>query len=245
MLIKRPADIPSSEITSEFDYMQHRVNRRGVLALASKTVSASAGLVTVGAALSACADADPSVTSLESGAPSAAPESELNFKSADKQSGEGFYTNESITPYSDATSYNNFYEFGTDKSDPKRYASTLTTEPWSVTIDGEVDKPGVYHLEDILKPQALEERIYRLRCVEAWSMVIPWIGFSLADLIKRVEPTSKARFVSFETLYRPEEMRGQRSAFGSLDWPYREGLRIDEAMHPLTILAVGLRSSLT
>lgn len=151
-----------------------------------------------------------------------------------------YQTREKQTPFEDAASYNNFYEFGMDKSDPKRYASAMTVSPWSVDISGEVEKPGHYHLEDIIKPHALQERIYRLRCVEAWSMVIPWVGFPLADLLKRFSPTSKARYVAFETLNRPSEMRGQRSRFSTIDWPYVEGLRIDEAMHPLTILAVGM-----
>jgi methionine sulfoxide reductase catalytic subunit len=144
------------------------------------------------------------------------------------------------TAREDITSYNNFYEFGFDKGDPKRHADRLTTEPWSVVIDGLADRPGTYAYEDIVKPVQLEERIYRLRCVEAWSMVIPWIGFPLSDLIARAEPQSGAKFVAFETLYRPEEMPAQDGVFPSLDWPYVEGLRLDEAMHPLTILAVGL-----
>ncbi|GAB7528887.1 protein-methionine-sulfoxide reductase catalytic subunit MsrP [Pseudomonas sp. 3A(2025)] len=147
---------------------------------------------------------------------------------------------EAITPYKDATHYNNFYEFGTDKGDPAKNAGSLKTEPWSVVIDGEVGKPGRYALEDFVKPYQLEERIYRLRCVEAWSMVIPWIGFPLADLLKQVEPTSKARYIRFETLQDPQSMPGQRSGFALIDWPYVEGLRLDEAMHPLTILAVGM-----
>ena len=138
----------------------------------------------------------------------------------------------------DITTYNNFYEFGTDKSDPARNAGKFKPQPWSVTIGGECARPGTYTLEDILKPHALEERIYRLRCVEAWSMVIPWVGFPLGDLLKRFEPNSKARYVAFKTVLRPNEMPGQR--FPVLDWPYVEGLRIDEAMHPLTLLAVGL-----
>jgi sulfoxide reductase catalytic subunit YedY len=149
-------------------------------------------------------------------------------------------TDEPPTSFEDITSYNNFYEFGTDKGDPARNAGKLTTHPWTVRIDGLVAKPADYQLEDILKPVTLEERIYRLRCVEAWSMVIPWIGYPLADLLKRVEPLGSAKYVAFETLVRPEEMPGQRGLFQPLDWPYVEGLRLDEAMHPLTILAVGL-----
>ncbi len=143
-----------------------------------------------------------------------------------------------LTDYDDITSYNNFYEFGTGKDDPARHASSLTTSPWEVKVDGLVGKPGVYAFEDIIKGVNLEERIYRLRCVEAWSMVVPWIGFQLSEFLQRVEPQAGARYVAFETLYRPEEMRGQRSR--GLDWPYREGLRLDEAMHPLTLLATGL-----
>lgn len=138
------------------------------------------------------------------------------------------------------TSYNNFYEFGFDKGDPKAYSGDLTTSPWSVKIGGLVGKPGDYALEDILGAAAIEDRTYRLRCVEAWSMVIPWQGLPLAALLNKVEPASSAKYVAFQTLLRPEEMPGQRSVFGGIDWPYVEGLRLDEAMHPLTILATGL-----
>ena len=151
-----------------------------------------------------------------------------------------FSTNEPLTPKADVTTYNNFYEFGTGKGDPSSYAGSLKTSPWSVKIDGLVSKPATYALEDILKPVTLEERIYRMRCVEGWSMVTPWIGFPLSDLLNRVEPLGSAKHVAFETLVRPSEMRGQRGFFQPLDWPYVEGLRLDEAMHPLTILAVGL-----
>ncbi|MFN4193864.1 MAG: protein-methionine-sulfoxide reductase catalytic subunit MsrP [Tabrizicola sp.] len=138
----------------------------------------------------------------------------------------------------DITSYNNFYEFGTGKGDPAQYAGGLTVDPWSIVIDGLVDRPGTYDLADVVRDQPLEERIYRFRCVEAWAMVIPWIGFELAGLLNRVGVQPGARFVAFETLVRPEEMPGQASPF--IQWPYREGLRLDEAMHPLTILATGL-----
>jgi sulfoxide reductase catalytic subunit YedY len=139
--------------------------------------------------------------------------------------------------WEEITSYNNFYEFGTDKDDPKRYAGALTTAPWSIAVDGLVARPGIYDL-DALRGFPTEERIYRFRCVEAWSMVIPWNGFPLAALLDRVEPLGAARYVAFETLYRPSEMRGQQRAI--LDWPYREGLRLDEAMHPLTLMATGI-----
>lgn len=144
------------------------------------------------------------------------------------------------TPKDDITTYNNFYEFGTDKADPAANAHTLTTSPWTVKVDGLVGKGGELALDDLLKGIALEERVYRLRCVEGWSMVVPWIGVPLAAVLARVEPQPSAKYVAFETLVRPEEMPGQRGAFQPLDWPYVEGLRLDEAMHPLTILAVGL-----
>jgi methionine sulfoxide reductase catalytic subunit len=149
-------------------------------------------------------------------------------------------TDEKVTALKDITSYNNFYEFGTDKDDPVKNAHTLKTAPWKVKIDGLVGKPGEYDYDDLVKPVALEERIYRMRCVEGWSMVIPWVGFPLAEVLKRVEPQGGAKFVAFETLVRPAEMPGQRGLFQALPWPYVEGLRLDEAMHPLTILAVGL-----
>jgi sulfoxide reductase catalytic subunit YedY len=149
-----------------------------------------------------------------------------------------FSTDEPPTSLEDITSYNNFYEFGTGKEDPARYAGALTTDPWSIVIDGLVDKPGTYDIADVMKDQPLEERIYRFRCVEAWSMIVPWVGFELAGLLNRVGVQPSAKFVAFETLVRPEEMPGVSSPF--IEWPYREGLRLDEAMHPLTILATGL-----
>ncbi|MFN4156760.1 MAG: protein-methionine-sulfoxide reductase catalytic subunit MsrP [Paracoccaceae bacterium] len=149
-----------------------------------------------------------------------------------------FSTDAKPNTLSEITTYNNFYEFGLDKGDPARNARLLTTDPWAVEIGGMVDRPGSYDLADILKDAPLEERIYRFRCVEAWSMVIPWIGFELAHLLNRAGVQPGAKYVAFETLVRPEEMPGQKTR--SLDWPYREGLRLDEAMHPLTILATGL-----
>ncbi len=147
-------------------------------------------------------------------------------------------TTDSLTPFKDVTGYNNFYEFGLEKTDPLAEAYRLSTDPWSVKVSGLCDLPGHYTLEDILKPVALEDRVYRFRCVEAWSMVIPWLGFPLGSLLKRLRPQSAARYVRFTTLYRPEEMPGQRHA--GLAWPYVEGLRLDEAMHPLAMLAIGL-----
>jgi sulfoxide reductase catalytic subunit YedY len=149
-----------------------------------------------------------------------------------------FRTDEEPTSFEDATRYNNFYEFGTDKTDPQRNAGSLRPRPWSVEIAGEVAKPGTVDLDDLLRPHTAEERIYRLRCVEAWSMVIPWRGIPLGDILKRFEPTSNAKFVVFKTLFDPEQMPGQRRAI--LQWPYTEGLRMDEAQHPLTILATGM-----
>ncbi|GAB2465695.1 protein-methionine-sulfoxide reductase catalytic subunit MsrP [Comamonas humi] len=153
----------------------------------------------------------------------------------------GAMTMETATSREDATSYNNYYEFGTDKSDPARYAHTLPTTPWSITVEGLAHKPKVFGLEDLLKLSAQEERIYRLRCVEGWSMVIPWIGYSLAKLLAQVEPMGSAKFVEFVTLADPKTMPGIRSSV--LDWPYTEGLRMDEAMHPLTLLAFGMYGS--
>ncbi|MFN4129788.1 MAG: protein-methionine-sulfoxide reductase catalytic subunit MsrP [Paracoccaceae bacterium] len=149
-----------------------------------------------------------------------------------------FSTDAAPNTLSEITTYNNFYEFGLDKGDPARNARLLTTDPWAVEIGGLVDRPGSYALDDILKDAPLEERIYRFRCVEAWSMVIPWIGFELAHLLNKAGVQPGAKYVAFETLVRPDEMPGQKTR--SLDWPYREGLRLDEAMHPLTILATGL-----
>ena len=147
---------------------------------------------------------------------------------------------EALTPNSweDITQYNNFYEFGTGKTDPSEYAGVLTTTPWTVEIDGMVKNPGKYDIDDIKAAMTIEERIYRFRCVEAWSMVVPWNGFELADLLEVAGVQEGAKYVAFETLYRPEEMRGQR--FQSLDWPYVEGLRLDEAMNPLTLMATGI-----
>jgi len=213
MLIKTSSDIPSSEITPESIYLDRR-----------KFMAASTALLFAAASQSR---ADTAVAGGKT----------LAFSKANNPA---FTTTETLTPFEDATHYNNFYEFGLEKEDPSRLADSFKPEPWKVAIEGEVGKPGNYTLEDLLKPFSLEERIYRLRCVEAWSMVIPWVGFPLADLLKRFEPTSKAKFVYFETLRDPAQFPGQRSAFSTIDWPYREGLRIDEAMHPLAILAVGM-----
>jgi len=171
--------------------------------------------------------------SLVGAGPASATQSALKYRKNAQHS-----TMEAPNSYEDITTYNNFYEFGTDKSDPAERSGDFRPTPWSVKVSGEAEVTGTFTLEDLLKPHPLEERVYRLRCVEAWSMVIPWVGFPLADLIKRFRPTSRAKYVAFKTVYRPAEMPGQK--FPVLDWPYVEGLRIDEATHPLTILAVGV-----
>ncbi|MDR6712217.1 sulfoxide reductase catalytic subunit YedY [Pseudomonas hunanensis] len=228
MLIKiaRPSDCQASEITPESLYL----SRRAVLGASLAGIAAGAlpGMA-LGAEPSRYADA----------APGAAP-GWFTDKLGTARWQAITVKDEPITPFKDATHYNNFYEFGTDKGDPAANAGSLKTEPWSLVVDGEVAKPGRYALEDFVKPYQLEERIYRLRCVEAWSMVIPWLGFSLAEVLKQVEPTSKARYLRFETLQDPKSMPGQRSSFALIDWPYVEGLRLDEAMSPLAILAVGM-----
>ena len=147
-------------------------------------------------------------------------------------------TSETPNSWEDITTYNNFYEFGTDKEDPWRNAQDFVTEPWTVAVSGECERPGRYAYEDIVRPHPLEERVYRHRCVEAWSMVVPWVGFPLGDLLQRFEPNGQAKFVRFKTLYDPQQMPGQRRAV--LDWPYVEGLTIAEAMHPLTLIVVGI-----
>lgn len=210
-----------SEVTDETSFL----NRRELLRLGATAA--------VGASLAGCPAAE------QAEAKSRAPGSPMLRKLENvKPAPPAYRADEEVSRESDATGYNNFYEFGTDKKDPSRNAHTLRTEPWSIVIDGEVGKPGTVPLETILAGAQLEERIYRFRCVEAWSMVVPWIGISLGDVLKRFEPTSKARYVSFETLFDLEQMPGQKRSV--IDWPYREGLRMDEAMHPLAILAVGM-----
>ena len=205
---------PSSEITPPEVYAQRR-NLLGMLA------------ATPFLALAGCARADEEAPAPAPTAAAAAP-----------VPADAFRTNEEQTRFEDATSYNNFYEFGTGKADPGRNAHSLRTSPWSVEIAGHAETTGSFTLEDILKPHSTQERIYRLRCVEGWSMVIPWMGFPLADLIQRFKPTSQAKYVAFTTLADKEQMPGVR--YPVLDWPYVEGLRMDEAMNPLTLIAVGM-----
>jgi methionine sulfoxide reductase catalytic subunit len=214
MLVKKAPDIRSSEITDKKVYLRRR-----------EFIQAAA-LTTIGAATAALR-----VDRAEA-------QSWPRVKIAGAINDSGYGKGEKQTPYQDVTTYNNFYEFGTDKEDPAANAHTLKIKPWTVKVDGKVAKPADYHLEDLLKPHALEERVYRLRCVERWSMVIPWVGFPLASFLTRIQPSSSAKFVEFTTLYHPQQMPGQRRDV--LEWPYVEGLRLDEAMHPLTILAVGL-----
>ena len=208
--------IKSSEITPEAVYNDRRRFLQQM------------GLLGTGLLLSACgASTEP--------ANSGAEHSGLAPLKAQKKS--ELAGSENVTAYEDITHYNNYYEFGTDKADPARYARTLQTRPWTITIDGECEAPGQIGIDDLIKPQALEERIYRHRCVEAWSMVAPWMGFPLAGLLQRFKPKSKAKYVAFYTLFDKTQMPEARDV---LDWPYREGLRIDEAMHPLAFMSVGL-----
>lgn len=171
-------------------------------------------------------------------ASAAKPEAPVPAKAAPVPAQKGLGPNDALTSFEDVTSYNNFYELGTDKGDPARNAASLKPRPWTVRIEGEVKKPQTVDIETLLNWFPLEERVYRMRCVEAWSMVIPWLGFSLGAFLKRVEPTSKAKYVAFTTLLDPKQLPGQRRHV--LDWPYVEGLRLDEAMHPLALMAVGL-----
>ncbi|MGE8069543.1 protein-methionine-sulfoxide reductase catalytic subunit MsrP [Pseudomonas sp. NPDC089569] len=228
MLIKFPkaSDCREADVTPESLYL----SRRHVMG------AAAAGLVVSSLPRWAAADETARYADVE---PGKAP-SWFSEKLPSAKWGAVSIEGEAVTPFKDATHYNNFYEFGTDKGDPAANAGALKTEPWTVVVDGEVGKPGRYALEDFMKPYQLEERIYRLRCVEAWSMVIPWMGFPISTLLGQVEPTSKAKFIRFETLQDPTSMPGQRSGFALIDWPYVEGLRLDEAMNPLAILAVGM-----
>ena len=222
--------LPASEITPEPLYMRRREFLRNA-ALFTATSGAVGGSLLW---LMRGGRAEPTPAP-PAGGPSAEPELTIARHSS-------YSTDELLTPYRDVTTYNNFYEFGTDKGDPAENAHTLRPRPWAVRIEGEVHKPQVVDLDRLLGWFPLEERVYRMRCVEAWSMAIPWVGFPLRDLLKRVEPTSRAKYVAFTTLLDPEQMPEQRRHV--LDWPYVEGLRIDEAMHPLTILAVGLYGKL-
>ena len=211
MLIRKPADIRPSEITSQDNYL----NRRAFLKASGIIGSAAIASPAFGAIVPAKRGAE--IPGIQ---------------------GSDFSTEETPNTFEDITTYNNYYEFGTGKDDPYENAQDFKPRPWAITVDGEAEVTGTFDFDDFIKPHDVEERIYRMRCVEAWSMVIPWVGISLADVVKRFKPTSKARYVAFETLYDPDRMPWQRSRV--LKWPYREGLRMDEATNPLTILAVGL-----
>ncbi len=217
MLIQKPDDIKSSEITDKELYL----SRRDFMSVSAFSLGAMATGIFASALLLGSQDAYASTATKLTGLR----KSPLS-------------TDETLTPYKDVTTYINFYEFGTDKDTPAKLAHTLVTRPWTVTVEGAVKRPKTYDIDELLKLVPLEERIYRMRCVEGWSMVIPWVGFPLAELIKRVEPLGNAKYIEFTTLMDPKQMPGQRSRV--LEWPYVKGLRLDEAMHPLTILAVGL-----
>ena len=211
MLIKKPADIRPSEITSQHNYL----NRRDFL----RAGGIAGGVALAGSALGAIVP------------------DERRALLADVGSSE-FSTSDTPNSYEDITSYNNYWEFGANKDDPRNNAGDFDPLPWKITVDGHCEKTGTFDFDDFIKPYALEERIYRMRCVEAWSMVIPWVGIPLADIVKHYQPTSKAKYIAFQTLHDPTRMPGQRRSI--LDWPYREGLTIAEANNPLAILAVGL-----
>jgi sulfoxide reductase catalytic subunit YedY len=225
MLIKTLRDgfnhAATSEITPQPVYARRRDLLKGVAALAA------------GSGLASWAARDAFAESAWGSRPG-----KLAALSAQASKVEGALTMDKVTAYKDASSYNNFYEFGTDKSDPAANAHTLKTSPWSVEVEGLVKKPAKFALEDLLKLSPMEDRIYRLRCVEGWSMVIPWVGYSLAELIRKVEPLGSAKYVEFVSLADPKTMPFVGSRV--LDWPYTEGLRLDEAMHPLTLLAFGM-----
>ncbi|WP_028672551.1 protein-methionine-sulfoxide reductase catalytic subunit MsrP [Saccharospirillum impatiens] len=216
MLIRHASDLTENDVTPKSAF----VNRRQI-------IQAAGGIALAGAV--------PGVFAESQSVPSW-----LN-QTVDQTVFRSVTTDEGITDRADATSYNNFYEFGTGKGDPARHSGDFNPYPWEITVDGECTKPGTFDLAPLISgASASEERIYRLRCVEAWSMVIPWIGVELGKLLQQFEPTSDARYVAFETIERPDEMRGQRSRFSFIDYPYVEGLRMDEAMHPLAFMAIGM-----
>src|SRR5438067_4429113 len=223
MLINKASPIPSSEITDERLYLR----RREFIQLGAGLIGAVSGGV-----LAACGRnaLDASTGAAPSNALPQTPIANVTRKMVT--------TTEPLNKFEEITGYNNYYEFGTGKSDPAKYAGKLKTSPWTVKIDGLCNKPGDYHLDDLIKTADLEERVYRHRCVEAWSMVIPWVGIPLAAVIKRADPQPKATFIEMTTVLRPAEMPGL--AEGGLNWPYTEGLRMDEAMNQLSLLAVGL-----
>lgn len=234
MLIKtpEPGGVRPSEITGESDFH----NRRRLLKAMGLGALGAAGGMSLGAPAFGNLPLERSL--LRADVAAAGP-GWLEQKLSGTRPGP-FSSEEEATPWDIVTGYNNFYEFGTGKSDPAENSGDFITDPWRVEVTGHAEKTGSFTLEDILKPHDLEERIYRFRCVEAWSMVVPWVGFPLKDLLARFKPTSDARYVRFETLYDPEQMPGQRALFAAIDYPYVEGLRLDEAMNELAFLAVGV-----
>ncbi len=228
MLIKSPEKIPASEITPEAIYRARRLFMGGLISAGALGASGLLGSSVMAAPTYSAGEPDTRPEWLRKQLLSSSPNT-MPLAEADK-----------LTPYEHVTQYNNFYEFGLDKEDPYKRSGNFNPHPWKVEIAGHAEKTGSFNLEDLLAGVDLEERVYRLRCVEAWSMVIPWIGFPLATLIKRFAPTSNAKYVAFTTLHDPKQMPGQKSRLSSIDWPYVEGLRMDEAMNPLTLMAVGL-----
>jgi sulfoxide reductase catalytic subunit YedY len=212
--------IRESEVTDESLFL----NRREVLRLGATAA--------IAATLAGCPSADEAGAASSSDSPTTEPLRGV------RDAPPPFRVNEELTSFKDASSYNNFYEFGTGKSDPARNSGAFQPRPWTVSVEGHCNNPGNYQLEDFLAPHAMEDRVYRMRCVEAWSMVVPWRGFPLAELVKRADPTGDAKFVEFTTLVRPSQMPGQKT--GVLDWPYIEGLRLDEATNPLALLVTGV-----
>lgn len=226
MLIKKPELIHSSEITSESVYLNRRQFMGGLVGTAAFAASTSA-LALPKPEFDGDFPVYPGPAWLQQQIRAGVTNPEMS-------------TDEKVAPYQHAIRHNNFYEFGTGKGDPAKNAQNFVTDPWSVEVTGECDKPGTLALEDLIRPHQLEERIVRLRCVEAWSMVLPFVGVPLADLLKRFQPNSRAKYVEFTTLHDPKQMPGQKSVFSTLDWPYVEGLRMDEALNPLAFMAVGM-----
>lgn len=241
---RQRSEIPEAQVTPKDVYLNRRQFMSGTIisaaALSTSSLAADSLLTSTGNIAKQNKITTHSPTNVNSSSePSAAwQQAIVTAKKTDIGKGQ------TLTPQRAVTSYNNFYEFGMDKSDPAQYGDSLKPFPWQVSIEGLCAKPGIYDLEDLVKGIDLEERIYRLRCVEAWSMVIPWIGFPLSKLIKRCQPSANAKFVEFKTLVDKDQMPAQASPFSTIDWPYTEGLRLDEAMHPLTLMAVGLYGEL-
>ncbi len=235
-MAKLPKEPASSEITPEGLYKGRREFLKNAALFTGTTVALGSGLWVLGRR---GGRADPPLPVVEAPPLPAPGTAAAAGGTALPGGGKSPYsTDEEATGYKETTTYNNYYELGLDKSDPAQNAGTLRVRPWTVAIEGEVKKPQTLDIDTLISWFSLEERVYRMRCVEAWSMVIPWLGFPLAELVKRVEPTSKAKYVAFQTLYDPKQLPGQKSMV--LDWPYVEGLRLDEAMNPLTMMAVGL-----